>query len=164
MTIEQVDTVFRNGEYHLTLTATLAAPLPRVEEVIRDYARYAELDERIREARVIAQPSPDVVELFTRIEVCVSFLCRQVSRFETVQMKPGELIATIQPARSDTERGETRTLLTAQGAQTRLEYSTYIVPKFWVPGWFARPALLRTLHDATLALFTRVERRAQSAE
>lgn len=164
LAIDHIETQYRDGEYRLTMTATLAAPLSRVEQVIRDFDKYPQLDERILESRVLpktAKQTPDQAELFTRIQVCVAFLCRKVERVETVQLRPGEIIATVQPARSDAARGETHSELTADGEHTHLRYTTYIVPKFWVPGLFARPALLRQLHDATVSLFTNVEQRAQ---
>jgi len=159
--IDHIETQYRDGEYRLTMTATLAAPLLRVEQVIRDFGKYPQLDQRILESRVLARPAPDQIELFTRIQVCVAFLCRKMERVETVHVRAGEILASVQPARSDASRGETHTELTADGEHTHLRYTTYIVPKFWVPGLFARPAMLRQLHDATVSLFTHVEQRAQ---
>lgn len=158
--LERVETRYDNGEYRLTLTALLDAPTARVEQVLRDYARYPDLDARIREARVLGAPAGNEVQLFTRIHVCVAFICRDVDRVERVEERPGELLATVLPERSDAERGATHTVLLASGEQTRVRYSTFIVPKFWVPALFGRALLLRTLRDGTISLFQHVESRA----
>lgn len=158
--IEHVQVRFHDGEYQLTMTATLAAPLPRVESVLRDYAHYPGLDARILNAQVLTRLSPTQLELMTRINVCFSFLCRKVERIERVEERPGELLATVIPERSDAERGSTHTQLSAQGERTRVEYSTQIVPKFWVPALFGRALMLRSLRDATVTLFEHIEQRA----
>ncbi len=161
--VEQVQAWFHDGEYRLTMTATLAAPLSRVESVLRDYAQYPQLDARILDARVLTHLSATQLELMTRINVCFSFLCREVERVEQVDERPGELLATVIPQRSDAERGSTHTRLSAQGARTRVVYATRIVPKFWVPALFARSLMLRSLRDSTITLFERIEQRAAQA-
>lgn len=160
MEIEQLQTRFYEREYQLSMTATLNAPLARVEQVLRDYAAYPQLDSRILMAQVLARPAPQQLELFTRINVCFTFVCRKVERVERVEERSGELLATVIPERSDAERGTTHTELVAQGAQTRLIYTTRIVPKFWVPPWGGRALMLRSLRDATVHMFERIEQRA----
>jgi hypothetical protein len=158
--IEQVQTGFHDGEYRLTMTATLAAPLGSVESVLRDYARYPQLDARILSAQVLSRSSAAQLELQTRINVCFSFLCRKVERVERVEERPGELLATVIPERSDAERGSTHTQLSARGDRTRVIYTTTIVPKFWVPPLLGRSMMLRSLRDATVTLFEHIEQRA----
>lgn len=158
--IEHVQVRFHDGEYQLTMSATLAAPLPKVESVLRDYAHYPQLDARILNAQVLKHVNATQLELMTRINVCFSFLCRKVERVERVEERPGELLATVIPERSDAERGSTHTQLSAQGDRTRVEYSTQIVPKFWVPALFGRALMLRSLRDATVTLFEHIEQRA----
>lgn len=159
--IRNVTTEYVNGEYRLTWSATLHASADRVEQVLRDYARYNTLDSRILDARVVERTREDQVKLFTRIRVCFSFLCRNVDRTELVTEKPLELEATVVPEKSDAERGATHTVLKAQDGTTLVEYHTTIVPKFWVPALFGRSIMLRTLRDATTGMFEHIEKRAQ---
>jgi hypothetical protein len=163
MDIEQVQTRFHDGEYQLTMTAMLAAPVSNVESVLRDYAQYPQLDARILSAKILRRLSATQLELMTRINVCFAFLCRKVERVERVDERPGELLATVIPELSDAERGSTRTQLSAQGDRTRVVYSTQIVPKFWVPALFGRALMLRSLRDATITLFEHIEQRAAQA-
>lgn len=158
--VDHIETRYEGGEYRLSLTATLAAPLAQVEAVLRDYVHYPELDGRIMAVHTMTTAVPGELRLYTRIHVCVSFVCRDVDRVERVQEQPGELLATVIPEQSDAERGETRTSLLAQGEHTRVQYTTMIVPKFWVPAWFGRSLMLRTLRDGTVSLFQQVEQRA----
>jgi hypothetical protein len=158
--VQHMQVQFRDGAYQLTMTALLAASLPDVESVLRDYARYPQLDTRILSSQVLHRSSATELELQTRINVCLSFLCRKVERVERVEERPGELLATVIPERSDAERGSTHTQLTAQGQQTRVTYVTDIEPKFWVPALLGRTMMLHSLRDATLALFESIEQRA----
>lgn len=160
MDIEHLQVRFHEGEYQLAMSATLLAPLDRVEAVLRDYARYPQLDERILTAQVLVRPAPSQLELLTRINVCFAFFCRKVVRVERVEERPGELLATVIAERSDATHGRTHTQLVAQGARTQVLYSTQIVPKFWVPALLGRSLMLRSLRDATVSLFEHIEQRA----
>jgi len=161
MQTQDIHTEYVKGEYRLTMNVTLAAPADRVQAVLRDYAHYHALDSRILDARVIQHPQPNQVQLFTRIRVCFSFLCRNVDRLELVEEQPWELLATVIPDKSDAERGSTRTELIPDGKFTRIQYTTSIVPKFWVPALFGRNIMLHTLRDATLSMFEHIEKLAQ---
>jgi hypothetical protein len=161
MDMHSINAEYVNGEYRLTMTATLTAHSDRVEAVLRDYAHYKSLDTRILDAHVVSRPQTNQVQLFTRIRVCFSLLCRNVDRIELVEERPWELLATIIPAKSDAERGGTHTVLIADGEHTQVQYTTYIVPKFWVPALFGRSIMLRTLRDATTSMFENIEKRAQ---
>lgn len=158
--IQDLQTHYREGEYRLTMKARLDAPVDQVEAVIRDYANYAELDSRILEARVLSREA-ERVTLFTRLNACFGVFCRKIDRVEEVREQPYELDAATLPDRSDVKNGRTHTQLFAAGESTLVEYSTSITPKFWVPPLFGRSWMLRTLQDATAALFTNVETRAK---
>jgi hypothetical protein len=158
--VQQMQVQFRDGAYQLTMTALLAAPLPEVESVLRNYAQYPQLDARILTAQVLSRSSTTQLELQTRINVCFSFLCRKVERIERVEERPGELLATVIPERSDAERGSTRTQLRSSGDLTRVTYTTDIVPKFWVPALLGRSMMLHSMRDATVTLFEHIEQRA----
>ncbi len=167
LVVEQLQARFHEGEYQLTMTARLAAPLQQVQRVLRDYGHYPELDARILEAQVLARPAPHQLELLTRINVCFAFFCRKVARVELVEERNDELLARVIPERSDAERGQTHAVLSTQrdsgGVYTQVIYTTSIVPGFWVPALVGRSLMLRNLREATVALFTSIERRAAVA-
>jgi hypothetical protein len=161
--VTQLHTEFQDGEYRLTMTATLAAPLARVRTVLRDYEHYPELDVRILQARILGRPQLNQLQLLTRIRLCIAFICRTVQRVEQVDEQVDGLQAQVLPAQSDAERGSTLMHLEGDDGQTRVSYQTRIVPKFWVPAWLGRAAMLRDMQAATVTLFTRIEQRASLA-
>jgi Polyketide cyclase / dehydrase and lipid transport len=163
MQVDALQTRYSEGAYQLTMTATLSAPAARVEAVLRDYASYPQLDERILTAQILSHSGPHQLELLTRINVCLAFLCRKVERVEQVEEKPGELLATVIADRSDAKRGQTHTQLRELDGNTQVTYVTEIVPKFWVPALVGRSLMLRNLREATVNLFTHIEQRAAQA-
>jgi hypothetical protein len=147
-------------KFRLDLTVIVNAPLAQVETVLRDYARYPALDERIVEAKVLERVSDSRVLLFTKLRACSGVFCRTVNRVEQVDETSGELIAQVLPERSDMLAGTTHTVLTAEGTRTRVTYVTQLAPNFWVPSFIGRPLMLRTLREASIELFRNVERQA----
>ncbi len=162
ITIERAQTRYHEQRYELTLEATLAAPVAAVTHVVRDYERYPRLDERVQQARVLARPGPGKALLYTKLTACVSFLCRTVERVENVTELEHQLLAEAVAERSDVTFGRTQTTFQALDANTtRVIYETAVQPKFWIPRFVARRAMLNSLHNATVELFTRVEHAAQ---
>jgi hypothetical protein len=119
------------------------------------------LDNRILEATVLSRPEPNVVLLATKLRACSGIFCRTVQRVERVNETPLSLFATVLPAQSDVLAGNTRTLLRAEKGKTRVDYDSIVQPNFWVPWFIGRPLMLRTLREASLQLFERVEKRAR---
>jgi hypothetical protein len=157
--VVHAEAVYTGQHFEVDLTVTLNAPLARVESVLRDYARYPQLDQRILEAKVLERVG-DRVLLFTKLRACSGVFCRTVNRVEQVDERPGELTAQVLPERSDALAGATHTVITADGDRTRIVYETQLAPNFWVPSFIGRPLMLRTLREASIELFRNVERQA----
>jgi hypothetical protein len=158
--IERADATFADKRYTFELVATLDAPIDRVEAVLRDYANYPTLDQRILEAKVLDRPAANEATLFTNLRACFGPFCRTVKRTETVREEVHELRATTIADKSDVAYGETFTQLSNAGKRTRVVYRTTISPDFWIPRFVGRRVMLNTLRDATLNLFGNVERQA----
>lgn len=158
--IQHAEAVYVEQQYRLDLTVTVNAPLARIESVLRDYARYPTLDERILEAKVLERIGEHRVLLFTKLRACFGLVCRTVNRVEQVDQAANELVAQVIPERSDMRAGMTRTVLTADGDRTHISYATQLAPNFWVPAVIGRPMMLRTLREASIELFRNVERQA----
>jgi hypothetical protein len=158
--VTHAEAQFVEDKFRLDLTVIVNAPLAQVETVLRDYARYPALDERIVEAKVLERVSDSRVLLFTKLRACSGVFCRTVNRVEQVDETSGELIAQVLPERSDMLAGTTHTVLTAEGNGTRVTYVTQLAPNFWVPSFIGRPLMLRTLREASIELFRNVERQA----
>jgi hypothetical protein len=160
-TIERSEARYADKHFRYELVVTLDAPIDRVEEVLRDYARYPSLDHRILTANVLERPEKDVVTLETTVRVCYGPFCRNVKRVERVAERKYVLLAIADPERSDVQFSETRSELSpALHGTTRVKYVTDVVPDFWVPAIGGRKMLLKTLQAATGDLFMNVEKKA----
>jgi len=160
--IEHADSIYESHEYRVDLTIVLDAPIGRVAEVLRDYARYPSLDPSILEAKVLSRSADDSLMLYTKLRACSGLFCRTVSRVERVQEGRFELLAEVIPELSDVERGRTHTILQTLDSRTRVRYRTTVVPKFWVPSFIGRPLMVRKLREASLDMFRHVESQARS--
>ena len=164
MDIQGTDAHYENGVYQLEMHVTIDARIDAVQAVLRNYRDYPQLDSRILEARELNRPAQAVVILYTRLRACFGPFCRNVDRVERVEERPNELLATVVPERSDIKSGSTHTQLASAGGRTIVTYNTQIVPDFWIPPVLGRRLMLRTLRDATTALFMQVEAHARAQE
>lgn len=164
-TIEHSEARYADKHFKYELTVTLDAPIDRVSEVLRDYAEYPSLNERILSAKVLGRPERDVALLETTVKVCFGPFCRNVTRVERVLESRYVMLAIADPNRSDVKSSETRSELspTLHGA-TRVKYVTDVVPDFWVPAVGGRRMMLKLLESETSDLFMNVERRAREAD
>lgn len=160
MEVERAEVKFAEQRYSFEMVATLNAPIDRVEAILKDYAGYSTLDERILESRVIERISPSEVLLFTSLRACFGPFCRHVKRVERVEEGVHELRAATIPERSDVAYGDTYTQISNAGPKTRVVYRTVVSPDFWIPRFVGRRVMLNTLRDASLTLFSNVEKRA----
>ena len=164
-TIEHSEARYVEKHFTYELVVTLDAPIDRVDQVLRNYADYPSLNERILEAKVLGRPAPGVVTLETTVEVCFGWICRDVGRVERVQEARYSLLAIADPARSDVKFSETRSeLMPAQHGATRVKYVTNVVPGFWVPPLGGRRMMLKMLETETRDLFMSVERKARQPQ
>jgi hypothetical protein len=119
------------------------------------------LDTSILESKVLNRPDEATAMLYTKLRACSGPFCRTVKRVERVHESAFELLAVVVPEESDVLSGRTHTVLQTLDGHTRVRYQTTVSPKFWVPSIIGRPLMLRTLREASLDLFRRVEARAK---
>jgi hypothetical protein len=161
--IRTIDVRYEKGHYRVQFVADLAAEPQAIERVLTDYAHYPALDARIEESRLIETPPAALPRLYTRLKGCVGWIfCRSMVRVETLQQNPGELIATAIPDLSDVKDSVASTRWQASPSGTHVTYTLNFDPKFWVPALFGRRAMLDTMRQGTLAMFTSVERVART--
>ena len=163
--IETLDVRYENGHYRVQFEAELAARPEAVQRVLTDYAHYPALDARIEESHLIPSAPGTPPRLYTRLKGCLSwFLCRSMVRIETLEQKPGELVATAIPELSDVRESLAATHWEASAAGTHVSYALTLSPKFWVPSLFGRRAMLETMRKGTATMFTSVERLAREPQ
>jgi hypothetical protein len=164
MSVERLETTYVDGAYRVRLEATLDAPPARVLAVLKDYAAYPRLDERVVESRIIGEDAGQPL-LYTRLHGCVgSVFCRDMVRVERITELADGLIAEVIPARSDMLEGRSETRLRAAGSGTRVSYEVSFRMSLWLPQWLVRRAMLHTLEEGTRSMFTHVEEHAREPE
>ncbi len=153
--------VTRDGAaYEVSIDARLSPPPERMLAVLIDYAKLPELHRRIRESRVLGEPQPGTVEVFTRFDGCFMLVCRSLERVELIHRTPAGLEAEDVQGRSAFREGRTQWLLVADGSGTRLAYRARLVPGFWVPPVLGPAFLARAVKEMTLETLAAAERRA----
>jgi hypothetical protein len=161
--IERLDVRYESGHYRVQFDAELSAPPDSVERVLTDYAHYPELDARIEDSHLLPSVAGEPPRLYTRLKGCLGWLlCRSMVRIETLEHRPGALIATAIPDLSDVRESVAETHWQASAAGTRVSYALTLSPKFWVPSLFGRRAMLETMRKGTVTMFTSVEREARA--
>jgi len=162
ITVQSVQANFAAPSYRVSLTAYLEAKPEDVEAVLIDYRDYPRLDRRIRTSEVLPGASDPAAVVHTRVRFCAAFFCRTIERVENVRHGSGELVAIVDPQRSQLRQGRTRTTWQAQGTGTLVVYEAEFTPAFWVPDIIARRYAAPALRDATITLFTNVEHQANA--
>ena len=161
ITVRSLQSTYSAQTYRVSLVALVDAPPQDVEAVLVDYSNDHRLDPRIRTSEVLPPVSADATVVRTRIRFCAVFFCRTIERVENVSHRPGELLATVIPERSELRSGVTRTGWRAEGSGTLVTYEAEFVPGFRVPYLLARGAT-RALRNSTVDLFTNIERAAHA--
>jgi polyketide cyclase/dehydrase/lipid transport protein len=162
ISVRSVQARFDAPSYHVSMVAELDARPEDVEAVLVDYRKYPLLDPRIRASEVLSGTSGASAVVRTRVRFCAGFFCRTIDRVENVRHHTGELVATVDPDRSQLRSGRTRTTWHTQDQHTYVVYEADFAPAFWVPEIIARRYAAPALQDATVALFTNVEREANA--
>lgn len=157
--VERLEVQRFEDRYVVEFQARLAAPAEEVGAVLTDYEHYPALDPRILEAR---REEANHSRLHTRLRGCLGGLfCRSMQRVETLEERPGEVIATAVPAESDVRYGITHSRWEAREGATAINYRLEITPDFWVPPLIGPRLMIKALREGTLSLFTNVERVAR---
>jgi hypothetical protein len=159
--VEQLESRYDEGTYHVTLQVTVDAAPSAVGAVLKDYEAYPVLDPSIRSSERVGVEPDGTILLRTRIQACEGLFCRRVTRVERITETPDSLLATVIPGRSEVRRGVTRTSWQAQGGGTLVNYHAEFEPDFWVPAVIGRRFAGHALRESTLELFRNVEERAR---
>jgi hypothetical protein len=160
--LHSADATYADGVFQVSFEGVLDAPAPSIEAVLFDYARYRQLDPRIKSAESLG-PQPDGSQLVrTLINACAGPFCRTVKRVERVQHEPGLLLATVVPELSDMSRGVASTRFQAMGERTLVIYHAEFEPDFWVPGLVGHYFGVRALRASIVQMFGNVEHAARA--
>ena len=146
------------GVYHISLTMHLDAPMQQVWDVLTDFRHIYRLNPSIIESRLLPTPEGRAARVFTRMQGCVGFYCREFSRVEDVwETPPGEIATRIVPEMSDFDAGASHWRVEDIGEGTELSYEASLDPGFFVPpvvgGYFVK----HKFQEETLLSFEKIE-------
>jgi hypothetical protein len=160
--IETIDVRYEGGLYQVRFVAEIEATPAAVAKVLKDYANYPSLDRRIEESHIVGSAPGAPTRLYTRLKGCLNrIFCRSMVRVETLKEGEGDLVATAIPGLSDVQSSVAHTEWHASEKGTHITYTLALDPKFWVPAFYARRAMIETMRTGTVAMFTSVEKVAR---
>ena len=150
------------GVVYVASELRIAAPRPQVFAALSDYANLPNLSSRFKESRLDVDAA-GTTHVYTRLEGCVWFFCRSVTRHAVLQTEaPSWILATVDPDRSDFEYGVERWDLTQTDDMTTVRYTHELDPKFWVPPVIGVWVIRKTLQSDALKAARKIERMARA--
>lgn len=121
--------------YFVNATAILAADSDSLRYVITDYRHMHWITGAVLKARVLETPEPGVSLIRVRSRACFSVFCKTIEQTQLADARSAQrIVFTSLPELSDVKQAETVwTLSPLTKETTRIEWSTYIEPDFWIP-------------------------------
>jgi hypothetical protein len=150
-----------NRTISVAAEVNIDAPLQQVYAILSDYEGLSQMSERFREARVGNQAADGSLLIYTRVEGCVWFLCRDVERYSRLLGNgTNRLEVTVLPEGSDFEYGYEQWRLFETRKGTTVEYAHELRPKFWVPPVIGVWVIKRALRSDALKVAQHIEQSA----
>jgi hypothetical protein len=164
-TIESIDVDHRGGIYSLHAETMLNASPEAIAAILLDYERFGRISSVYKEYGYL-EPLPDGTPIvFTRMEGCLLFYCKSMTRVERLEAATSGHIRTVTlPDRSDFKHSISEWKLTAVASGTRMIYTLEMEPDFFVPPLIGPPLLKRTLRRGGGNAIDRIERLAQAVQ
>lgn len=164
-TIESIDVDHKGGTYSLHAETLLDASPEAITAVLLDYDRFGRISSVYKEYGYL-DPLPDGTPVvFTRMEGCLLFYCKSMTRVERLEAASTEHIRTVAlPDRSDFKRSISEWTFKQEAAGTRMIYTLEMEPDFFVPPLIGPPILKRTLRRGGGDAVDRIERLAQAVQ
>lgn len=164
-TLPVVDVTSSRGLYTVRVDARVAAPPAAVWRALTDYGNLSRLSGAIRTSRIVER-TVDGALVDTVTRTChAAVFCRTLRhRQRVVERPPGLIVAVTDPAHSDFSEGTAEWRLTADGAQTLLQYRMTVRPAVFVPPLVGPPLVRRALDRESAALIRGIERAVEAAD
>jgi len=149
-TIRTLDIERVNGRYEFSSDTFLDAPPAAIFAVLTDYGEnhFGRISSVYKESRYMP-PAPDGTPVvFTRVEGCLLFFCKSMSRVEKLEaVAPNFIRTTALPAQSDFRYSRSEWTLEPEGSGTLVKYRLEMEPSFWVPPlvgpWFIKRNIIQ---------------------
>ena len=133
-TIEVLETSHSGDRYIVSFEVVLDAERDKVWQIMTDYEHLPRVSKIIVESRILKQQDANRHRVGVTLEACVLIFCKTVKRTVDIEARPQtEILVSEVPGQSDFRDGHEHWRISAEGANTRLQYSAELVPDFFIP-------------------------------
>jgi hypothetical protein len=148
------------GHYLLRIDMLIDAEPERVRRLLTDYAHLDRLSQSITRSELLASNAPHYrVKVIT--DGCVMFFCRELVQVQEVSELPnGYITVTVIPEMSDFAYSRNVWRIRTLNDQTRVTYSSDLVPDFWIPPLFGKAIFKNKLLEESHQVIENLERLA----
>lgn len=155
----------KNGVYHISITAEIAAAEEHVRQVLTDYVHIYRLSDSIIESKVLESSGGEKIQVETVILCGIPVVCKEVSLVEEVSiLESGNLQTVILPEKSDFRSGKSIWEITAKGDKTQLTYQANIEPDFFIPPILGAQLVIANMRNEYIIALYRIEHIARINE
>lgn len=164
-TIDSIEVGREGSIYSLHAETFLEASPEAIVDVLLDYERFGRISSVYKDYGYL-DPLPDGTPVvFTRMEGCLLFYCKSMTRVERLEVEsPGSIRTVTLPERSDFKRSISEWLLEREATGTRMTYTLEMEPDFTVPPVIGPWYIKRILKRGGGRAVDRIERLAQAVE
>ena len=154
----KLDVDHSEGTYTIRLEMELDVTADRIQQVLTNYSQLHRLSPSIVESRRLSSLRDGYARVFTRMDSCVLFYCRELTRVEDIyQTSSGDLVAVIVPGQSDFKAGTAWWRITERGEHSLLVYEANMQPGFFIPPMFGSYLVKKNIKDELLTSINRIE-------
>lgn len=158
--------VDRVDKRYVLRSETLFAVVPEdLYGVLTDYDVFNKFSSAISESRNLEPDEDGKPQFYNRMQGCVLLFCVSFERYGHLVLTPlTEIVAIVDPEKSDFKYGVERWQLIEDGEKTLLIYEFEIEPDFWVPPVIGPFYIRRVLRAGAINAVDRIEAIAQGRE
>jgi Polyketide cyclase / dehydrase and lipid transport len=166
VSIDRLSVAQSGPRYTIEMRVHLDVPPRAAYAVFANLDNLRKINSDVQEARIVGRGPHGTVDLYSRIRVCVLWLCRtlhETQRMTFVSSSDGgEVYATVLPLAGDLREGRARWTFSRAGAGTRLAMSAQLEPAFPVPPLIGPWLVRRWLRGQVAATAENLERLART--
>jgi hypothetical protein len=165
--IRTLDITREEGRYHLVARTHIDAPPEAIYRVLIDYDddRFGRISEIYKESGYLPPDRDGTQLVYTRVEGCLLFFCRSMSRVERLEaIEPRFIRTTTLPERSDFKYSRSEWVLEPEEGGARVTYRLEMEPDFWLPPFVGPWFLKKTLRRGGTEAVNRIEQLAIAEE
>jgi hypothetical protein len=159
---EVLDSYVGTHEDHflLRIDMLIDADTERVRQLLTDYAHLDQLSQSITRSEVLESQPPNY-RIRVTTDGCILFFCRELVQVQDVtELNDGYILVTVVPEMSDFSYSRNMWRIRKQNDDTRVTYSSDLVPGFWIPPLIGTSLFKHKLLEDTHLLIENLERLA----